>query len=359
MISFGAAIVGQEEAAAVASVLASGRLTRGPVCDAADAAMEAITGQPCHVVSSGTAALHLALLAAGVGRGDEVIVPATSFVATANAVLYCGAKPVFVGIDDRMWTIEPGFLTGAVTPKTKAVITVNLYGTPPPSLEQWRHDHYLATGRRIVLIEDNAEGLGALRSGVPAVSDLTTYSFYGSKTVTCGEGGAVGWRDPLHGERVRHMAGQAQTRERYVHDAAGTNYRMTELQAAVLVEQLKKLDSFLLHRRMLFRWYGEFLPAGVVPQATHPNDTSGYWAYALRKSGMPAAAVIRRMAQAGVETRPAFPPMNTHRHMRTFRTVGGSAAHRLHEEGIVLPTHCGLTKDDVKTVCDVLERCSA
>ncbi len=341
------------------AVLSSGRLTRGPMCDAADAELTARTGQRCHVVSSGTAALHLALLAAGVQPGDEVIVPATSFVATANAVLYCRAKPVFVDVDSLTWTIDHERAIDAVTPRTKAIVPVNLYGVPPAAFSDWQARHYAATARRVTIVEDNAEGLGSLRSGVPAVGDMTCYSFYGSKTVTAGEGGAVGWSDPLHGQRVVHMAGQAQTGQRYVHDAAGFNYRMTEIQAAVLGEQLKKLNRFLAARRIVFDIYMENLPAGFRIQGLAKDDTHGLWALAVRKYGMDAQAVIRRLHQVGIETRPVFPPLPSHRHMRVFGGPMCVTASAINREGIVLPTHCNLTPADVRRVCFELTKAAA
>lgn len=356
MIHFGEAILGPGEAAAVQEVMESGRLTRGPWCEVAERSLADITGQRCRVVSSGTTALHLALLAAGVRHGDEVILPATSFVATANAVLYCGAKPVFVDIGSSTWTINHERAIEAVTPRTTAILPVNLYGTPPPAFGSWQRDHFRSTGRRVAIIEDNAEGLGARRSGVPAVGDLTTYSFYGSKTVTCGEGGAVGCNDELYAARIAHLSGQAQTSERYVHDAPGYNYRLTELQAAVLAEQLDRLDAFLAIRRRVFSDYLEYLPHGFVPQVTSKDDDSGVWAFAVRKPGMDAAAVIRRMHQAGIETRPVFPPMQSHKHLRVFSSSMCSVARTIHFEGIVLPTHCGLSREDVREVCRALAR---
>jgi perosamine synthetase len=359
VIHFADACIGREEREAVMAVLSSGRLTRGPWCDAADEALGGVTGQRCHVVSSGTAALHLAMLAAGVGPGDEVIVPATSFVASANAVLYCGAKPVFVDVDSRTWTIDHERSIAAVTPRTKAIVPVNLYGVPPAGFADWQAEHFAATGQRVVIIEDNAEGLGSLRSGVPAVGDMTCYSFYGSKTATSGEGGAVGWSDPLYGRRVSHLAGQAQTKERYVHDACGFNYRMTEIQAAVLREQLKKLPQFLAGRRQVFDLYLEHLPAGFRPQEAPKDCTPGLWAFAVKRFGMDAATVVRRLHQAGIETRPVFPPLPSHRHLRVYGSAMCGTATALHREGIVLPTHCNLTTADVKRVCFELTKAEA
>lgn len=360
MIQFGDVYLGLQEREAVLRVLDSGRLTRGPVCREFEADLATVTHQQCHVVSSGTAALHVALLACGVQPGDEVIVPATTFVASANAVLYCGAKPVIVGIHSDSWTMTPEHVEGAVTEKTTAVVPVHLYGTPAPSLQSWRDNHYRRTGRRIAIVEDAAESLGCLRSGVPPAGDATAHSFYASKAITTGEGGAVGWNDPMIGRRVSHLSGQAQV-DRYEHDTLGFNYRMTELQAAIGVEQLRRLPQFLAARRHVFDWYREYLPSGWRTQSTSKDDTSSCWAFAAWKHGVDAKTLIRRMHQAGVECRPIFPPLSQQPHVFAACESVHWCQHAidLHAYGIVLPTHPQLTRTDVEKVCITLQRCAA
>lgn len=360
MIPFSEVTIGIEEREAVLRVLDSGRLTRGPVCEEFEDSLEAATGQWCHVVSSGTAALHLALLGVGVRPGDEVIVPATTFVATANAVLYCGATPVVVDVDPKSWTICDHW-TACVTKKTKAVIPVHLYGNPAPSLRAWRDDYYQRTGRHIAIVEDAAESLGCRRSGIRPHGDATAYSFYGSKTITTGEGGAVSWNDGRIGRRIMHLAAQAQT-ERYQHDTLGFNYRMTELQAAIGIEQLKKLPQFLAARRLVFDTYLELLPRGFRPQTVHKDDTHSCWAFAVTQDlpKVNGRELVRRMHQLGVECRPIFPPVSSFPHVAKKGVIGGGVtASLLHDHGIVLPTHPHLRRSDIEKVCESLARCVA
>lgn len=356
MILCGEPQIGALERQAVDDVLRSGRLTRGTACMAFESGLYGRLGRHALAVSSGTASLHLALLGVGVGRGDEVILPATTFVATANAVLYCGAKPVVADVDSQTWTIKIDDVRRMITSRTKAILPVHLYGVPADmgAILQIVNEHYRRTGKYIAVVEDAAEALGAKSYGKPAgsVGDAAAFSFYGSKTITAGEGGAVTWCDPVVGDRVRHLHGQALVPgERYVHDCVGFNYRMTEMQAAIGRVQLSRLDEFLAKREQVFRWYEEFLPENFRRQKMHSMDDHGYWAMAVQKYGMDAAAVGETLLSQGIETRPVFPPVSS------FPHVPGDpppAARFLHENGLVLPTHCGLTQDDVEVVCRAL-----
>jgi perosamine synthetase len=356
--------IGVAEETAVLDVLRGGQLTRGPVVAEFERLFGGINGLRMHAVSSGTAALHLALLAAGVGRGDEVIVPATTFVATANAVLYCGAKPVVVDVDPKSWTIDLNEMAAAVTDKTKAIIPVHLYGVPAPSLNDWKVDYYRSTGRRIVIIEDCAESIGCLRSGLAPAADMNCYSFYGSKTITTGEGGAVGTQEKLFAERIAHLAGQAMTATRYVHDALGWNYRMTEVQAAIGVAQLSRLSEFMEKRRQVFDWYNSRLPDRFRRQEVAKDDTHGCWAFAVVKEygrPMDARHVERLMREDGIETRPIFPPVCHFQHVQRAGRTGRRiyAADSLYRYGLVLPTHTSLTENDVEKVCASLVKAAS
>lgn len=363
MIYCGKPDIGDAEKAAVQKVLDSGFLTRGMVVEEFEAAFGRLNGLHMHAVSSGTAALHLALMAAGVGRGDEVIVPATTFVATVNAVLYCGARPVVVDVDRRSWTISIDAVNRAVTGKTKAIIPVHLYGVPAPSFDQWKADYYRIHGRRIVIIEDCAESIGCLRSGTAPAGDINCYSFYGSKTITTGEGGAVGTKDDLFADRVQHLAGQAMTQDRYVHDCLGYNYRMTEIQAAVGLAQVQRLPEFLAKRRQVFEWYNARLPDAFRRQEVAKDDTHGCWALAVWKEyggAMDARRVGRLMRDDGIETRPIFPPVSLFPYVRKVGDCTPSnVAYRLYQHGLVLPTHTGLTEHDVEQVCQSLVKAAS
>lgn len=367
MIYCGQPDIGVAEESAVLEVLRGGQLTRGEWCESFEFHLSELLGQDAHVVSSGTAALHLALLAVGVGPGDEVIVPATSFVATINAVLYCGATPVIVDIDRDSWTIDYAQVVAAVTEKTKAIVPVHLYGNPAPSFGSWSLDHYVRTGHRVWIVEDAAESLGSLRSGLPPTGDVNCYSFYGSKTITTGEGGAVCGGNPFVMRRVKHLAGQGMTSSRYFHDVVGFNYRMTEMQAALGVAQLVRLPEFLAKRKQVFDWYNERLPDSFKRQSVGKDDTHGYWAFAVAKQygpggPMDAAKVARVMRENGIETRPIFPPSYWFGYVSRASSLPHGfclVAEYLHKHGLVLPTHTGLTEKDVEKVCASLAKAAS
>lgn len=360
MIRFGAALIGKRERRAVNAVLLSGELTRGDECYWFEHELTLYLGKPTLAVSSGTAALHLALLGVGVQPGDEVILPATTFVATVNAVLYCGATPVVVDVDPKSWTISIDEIRRAISPRTKAILPVHLYGVPADmgAIQQVVDQEYRSTGRRIAIVEDAAEAFGAMSYGKAAgtVGDVGAFSFYGSKTITTGEGGAVTWSDPLIGLRVRHVHGQSlEPGRRYWHDSVGFNYRMTEVQAAIGAAQLTRLGEFLDKRKQVFDWYDARLPEKFRRQRLGIGDTHGYWAFAVWSYALKHDEVAARMLDDGVETRPIFPPVTLFRHVCDFAKTPATAMH-LHDHGIVLPTHCGLTEEDVDKVCHALEK---
>ena len=367
-IACGEPQIGEAEIAAVTEVLRSGRLTRGDECERFEEALrEQLNARGVLAVSSGTAALHLALLAVGVQPGDEVIIPATTFVATANAVLYCKAKPVIVDVDRKTWTIDIAAVSRVMNRKTKAIVPVHLYGVPADvgSLMLLCDDHYCRTGREVAIVEDAAEALGAQHMGrdVGAIGEAAALSFYGSKTITTGEGGAVVFHSGRVGGRGWYLHGQAQSvTKRYWHDCLGYNYRMTEMQAALGRVQLERLEVFLDKRRQVFGWYDELLPETFERQKMRDSDRHGYWAYAVIKEyrgEMDAAAVAQRMLAAGVETRPVFYPLSRMQHLQGAAIGEPYVAHRLHKHGLVLPTHCGLSREDVEKVCHELRKAAS
>ena len=364
MITCGQPQIGDAERALVAAALDSGQVTEGKwVRTFAQRLSGVLGGRPVVPVSSGTAALHVALLAVGVQPGDEVIVPATTYVATANAALLCGAKVRVAGIDPRSWTLDPATLPHLLTKKTKAVVPVHLYGVPADieGIEDRLEVHYRRTGRRVEIVEDCAEAFGAATPAgkVGTLGDAAAFSFYGSKTITTGgEGGAVAWADWRVGGRAEHVSHQSMTEVRYVHDCLGFNYRMTEMQAAFGVAQLGRLNEFVDKRRQVFEWYDERLrPLDFVGHQHLPAGCiHGYWAYAIRTRSL-ACRVAEAMLSMGVETRPVFPPLWTFPHVGDPDPPFTAGSEDIHRYGLVLPTHCGLSESDVDTVCEVLKKC--
>jgi len=208
--------------------------------------------------SNGTVALHLALTALGIGPGDEVIIPTLTFVATANAVTYTGAKPIFIDSQPEYWCIDPEKIEEAITAKTKAIIPVHLYGHPCDM------DAILAIAKRhnLYVIEDAAEAHGAEYKGrkVGSFGDISCFSFYGNKIITTGEGGMCLTNDEKLAEKMRILRDHGMNpNKRYWHDVIGFNYRMTNMQAAIGVAQLKKLDGFIERKRNIAKWYTEEL----------------------------------------------------------------------------------------------------
>ena len=309
-------------------------------------------------VSNGTAALHLALLAVGVGPGDEVLVPSLTFIATANAVRYCSATPVFVDADRATWCIDPAALDALVTPRTKAVIPVHLYGHPCDM------DPILDVARRhgIAVVEDAAEAHGAEYRGrrVGAFGAIGCFSFYGNKIMTTGEGGMCVTDDPLLAERLRTLRDHGMDPKRhYWHDVVGYNYRMTNLQAAIGVAQVKKLPGFVEKKRRMGNWYAELLAplaaAGRIllqPEATWARSVFWMSSILLTDARVSRDEVRARLSDRGVDTRPFFhpvhllPPYERRERLPVAEDLGG--------RGLNLPSGLGLELSHIERVAKAL-----
>src|SRR3989442_2685067 len=279
MIPIALPLLGAEEEAAVLRVLASGQLAQGERV----ATFEQRFAELCHVheavtVSSGTAALHLALLAHNIGPGDEVITTAYSFAATANAILLVGAIPVFVDIEPDTYTLDPIDVERAITRRTKAIIPVHLYGHPcdMDRLEQ------LAAAYSLVLIEDASQAHAAAVNGRPVGSFGTgCFSFYATKNMTTGEGGMVTTNDPAIAERVSLLRNHGQE-ARYYQIALGYNMRMTELQAALGIAQIEKLEYFTKRRITNAAFLTQRLKEVVQTPLARPGFRHVYHQYTIQ-----------------------------------------------------------------------------
>lgn len=312
-------------------------------------------------VSSGTAALHLALVSWGIGPGDEVIVPDLTFAATANAVIHAGARPVLADVSPGALTLDPDAVERAITPRTRAVLPVHLFGQPADmtALSQ------IAARRGLLIIEDAAEALGS-RIGdqaAGAVGDAGCFSFFANKLITTGEGGMVVFKDRSRAERARRLRDHGMTAgKRYWHDEVGFNYRMTNLQAAVGCAQLERMASFLSWRRRLADEYGRRLSAvpGVVLPMDREGTSNSHWLYWV---GLPDCRseddrdqIMLRMAEHGIETRPMFHPLHV---MPPYREFAGNAdfpaSTAASRCGLCLPTSTDTTIDDLEHVARTLE----
>lgn len=307
-------------------------------------------------VSNGTVALHLALMALGIGPGDEVIVPTLTYIASANAVNYCGATPVFVDSLRDTWQIDPEDIRRHITPNTRAIMPVHLYG------QACDMDAIMAIARehRLFVVEDCAEAFGTYYKGrhVGTFGDISTFSFFGNKTITTGEGGMVVSTDKTLIERSRHLKGQGLAAHReYWHDVVGYNYRMTNIQAAIGLAQLERADQFIERKRALAARYTEALrglPVEVHAQA--PETVHSYWMTSMLVERAELRDPLREhLAAAGIETRPLFYPVHTMpMHSRNYRRH--PVAEDLAWRGINLPSWPGLAMEQVDQICAHIAR---
>lgn len=306
-----------------------------------------------HAIScnNGTSALHLALQGLGVGPGDEVIVPTLTYIATANAVRYCGATPVLVDSEPRTMNIDPGLIEERITSRTKGILPVHLYGHPAdmqPILE-------IASRRKLFVLEDAAEAHGAINHGLKtgAIGNAATFSFFGNKIITTGEGGMITTSDSKLARRLRLLRGQGMDpNRRYWFPIVGNNFRMTNIQAALGLAQAEKIDFHLACRRKVADWYNLHL-ADLKDHIDLPIEEPwahhSFWIYTilLRQGGASERDdFMRVLARDGIETRPVFYPMHL---MPPYREADGAypVAERLAERGISLPTHGLLREEDI------------
>jgi len=310
-------------------------------------------------VNSGTSALHLALLAAGVGPGDEVITVPFTFVATVAAILYTGATPVFVDIDPVSYTLDPGKLEFAITNRTKAIIPVHLYGQPAdmdPILK-------IARDRGLTVIEDAAQAHGAEYNGRRAGSmgDLACFSFYPGKNLGAyGEGGAVVTGNPGYAKTVRMLRDWGQAR-RYYHDLRGFNNRLEGIQGAILRVKLRHLERWTEMRRAHARLYEELLAdAGVRLPAVMPYARHVYHVFAIRVPERDA--MVQNLASAGVQTGIHYPiPVHLQPAYRDPRYEDGDfpVAERIARDVLSLPIYPELAPEQIETVADAVRASAA
>lgn len=271
--------MGQAEQAAVLRILRSGQVGQGPEVEAFEREFsEMVSGRPCVAVNSGTSALHLALLAAGIGYGDEVIVPSFTFAASANAIAMTGALPVFADIDARTFCLDPAAVTHLIGPRTAAIMTVHLYGQPAHAIAL----RELAESKQLLLVEDACQAHGARAADRPAgtFGALAAFSFYATKNMTTGEGGMVVCEDDMAARKVRLLRNQGME-SRYRHEIVGLNNRMTDVAAAIGRVQLKRLPAWNERRREIAGLYDSAL-SGLETPYTQPGVLHVYHQYTVR-----------------------------------------------------------------------------
>lgn len=310
--------------------------------------------------SSGTSALHLALACLDIGPGDEVIVPTLSFIATANAVTYCGAKPVFVDSLPDTWNLDPAAVEQAVTRRTRAIIVVHLFGHPAHMDEiQSIADKY-----GLHVIEDACEAHGSEYRGtrVGSIGTMGCFSFYGNKIITTGEGGMLVTNNASLADNARLLKDHGMSRRRkYWHGCIGFNYRMTNLQAALGVAQMERIERVVDRKRRNAGIYNSLLKD--IPGITLPHEAPWarhvYWLYTVLIEGRFKSSrktIIQELANRGIETRPFFYPITSMPPYRNGRKQGFSIAESVSRKGLSLPSSPLLKQESIREICAVLEK---
>jgi perosamine synthetase len=358
MIPMAKVQIDDESAKAVIEVIKSGQLAQGPKVEEFEKAFAEYIGVKYAVaVNSGTAALHVALLAAGIGKDDEVITTSFSFIATANCCLFTGAKPVFADIDEKTFNIDPKQIEKKITPRTKAVIIVDLYGQP------CEMDEITAICKKnnLVLIEDACQAHGAEYNGRKAGSfGIGCFSFYPTKNMTTGEGGMLTTNDEEIARKAK-LARQHGQSQRYIHDTLGYNFRMTDIAAALGICQLEKLDRANGTRinNALYLTGKIINIKGLIPPYIGENRNHVFHQYTIKV--MPEYKYSReefqkKLLENGVSTIIYYPtpihqqPVYTYLGYKDVLPVTDAMAKQV----ISLPVHPGLTDTDLKTIAEVI-----
>ena len=310
--------------------------------------------------TSGTTALHLALVALGIGSGDEVIVPDLTFGASANTVIHAGGTPVFVDVTEDYWNIDPAKIAEAITPRTKAIMPVHLYGHPcdmDPIME-------LAIKHGLHVIEDCAEALGARYKGrlVGTFGDVGCFSFFSNKVITTGEGGMVLINSTKLNNEMQLWRDHGMTKEkRYWHLVPGFNFRMTNVQAAIGVAQMEQIDSFIARRKKIASLYTNFFKN--IPGITLPPKMSWadniFWLYSIlideNVCNVSRDNLMQGLKQEGLETRPLFPPLhNQPPFPKTQKAFPVSS--KIAFQGMSLPYSHELKEEDIDQICEMTKK---
>ena len=377
-LSYGHQHIDEDDIRAVTEVLRSDFLTCGPKLPELEARLCGLTGAPhCVTVSNGTAALHVACLAAGIGPGDEVITTPITFAASANAVLYCGGTPVFADIDPRTYTLFPQSVEERITPRTKAVIAVDFTG------QSCDYDalRVICQKHHLLLIEDAAHSLGTVYRGTPvgSLADLTTFSFHPVKTVTAGEGGAVMCRSPELAQRALLYARHGITRDPallqeegnsnwyYEEQLLGYNYRLTDLQCALALSQLEKLDRFAARRKELVRAYQEAfreLPEAVLQEENEGSDSVRHlYILCLRLEGLRCGRreFYDALQAENIGVNVHYIPVYYFPYYRSLGYRKGLCpnAEAYYETCLTLPLFYGMTEADQRDVIEAVQKVAA
>lgn len=350
MIPAAQPIIGDEEREAVDRILRSGMLAQGPEVKAFEEEFSHyVLGRHCIAVNSGTSALHMAFLAAGIGPGDEVIVPSFSFAATANSVALAGARPVFADIEENHFNLEPAAVESAITSHTKAVMPVHLYGHPAAMEELLE----ICSKHGLLLLEDAAQAHMASLNGAPVGTFglAASFSFYPTKNMTAGEGGMVTTSDDGVARMLRLLRNQGME-QRYRNEVVGFNTRMTDIHAAIGRVQLQKLAGWTKTRQENARFLSENITGVVVPPVA-PGATHVYHQYTVRIVDHDRDAFAEELTKRGVGNG-VYYPTPIHRLPSFGMSLDLPVTESVSKQCLSLPVHPSLTLGDLETIVSVV-----
>lgn len=374
MIPYGRQSITQEDVEAVAETLHSDWLTTGPKVDEFERSVATYVGaRHALAVCNGTAALHCAAVAAGIGPGDEVIVPAITFVATANSVVFQGGTPVFADVDRDTLLIDPASVESKITAKTKAIFAVDYAGQPC----DYTALREIANRHNLKLVADASHSIGAAseQGKVGTLADLTTFSFHPVKPITTGEGGMIVTNDETMWRTMRRFRNHGidnDSRQReesgqwfYEMVSLGYNYRIPDILCALGVSQLKKLDGWIHRRQQIAARYDNAFAAiaGITPVVTRPGVSNGYHLYVIRvdaqRFGKSRDELFRSLRKSGIGVNVHYLPLNLHRFYRErFGCHAGQCpvAEQLFTELLSLPIYPGMSDSQIAEVIDAVKQ---
>jgi perosamine synthetase len=309
-------------------------------------------------VQSGTAAIEMALYEAGIKEGDGVIVPALTFAATVNPVIYGGAVPVFADVDPETWNISPEEIKKAITEKTKAIIPVHLYGNPCHMDEITK----IAEEHNLIVIEDATESLGARFNGkyTGTFGDFGCFSFNGNKVITTGGGGLIVSGDEKKAEHIRFLVNQGRDESKgYYHPELGFNYRMTNIEAAIGLGQMEKLNGFLALKAEFRRIYEEELGNNnsISFQKTLAGASSSNWLCCLKFNGdTDVAEIQKKLRENNIPSRRIFMPVTEFPYLKAFPKPALKNSYAIYDKGLCLPSSTLNTPEDIYYVCQILKK---
>lgn len=352
--------IGEEEADAVARQIRSGWISMGKKVQELEADICAYTGAKHAItMSNGTATLHAALLAMDVGPGDEVVVPTLSYISSANAVIYCGAKPVFCEADPATFNSTAEMIEAAITEKTKAVMPVDLKGQPA----DFDAINAMAARKGVAVLADSAESFGAIYKGtkVGTQSAAHSFSFFANKNLTMGEGGCITTNDDAIAEHCRVIRNQGQS-ERYVHTHIGHNYRLTDISAAFGIEQLKRVEKIMTLKSKVAAYYSEALSGEVlitIPEVPGFCDRPSWYMYCLMLDpSVDRDKVVALMAEQNVDSRLSFPPIHlqpVYREQFGYKEGDFPVSEAIYDQFIDIPCFADMSRAQMERVAEVVK----